>query len=81
MKRNVFRLITVCAMVALLCGATLCFSLPSAAENLLTDSWAALDDTQSAYVSYAGGVLTIDAATPNVDVKAYQTLNLGAGSY
>ena len=81
MKRNVFRLITVCAMVALLCGATLCFSLPSAAENLLTDSWAALDDTQSAYVSYTGGVLAIDAVTPGVDVKAYQTLNLGAGSY
>ena len=81
MKKSVFRLITICAALALLCAATLCFSLPSAAENLLTDSWAALDDTQSAYVSYTGGVLSIDAATPGVDVKAYQTLDLGAGSY
>ena len=81
MKKSVLRLITICAALALLCAATLCFSLPSAAENLLTDTWAALDGSQSAYVSYAGGVLSIDAVTPGVDVKAYQTLNLGAGSY
>ncbi len=79
MRKSILRLITVCATVALLCGAMLCFSLSSSAENLLTDSWAALDDSQSAAVSYSGGTLTINAGTD--DVKAAQKLTLDAGSY
>ena len=80
MKKSVLRLITICAVVAMLCTATLCFSLSTSAENLLTDSWQALDASQASLVTYSSGTLTLDA-TGGIDVKASQTLNLAAGSY
>ncbi|MCQ2404485.1 MAG: hypothetical protein MJ083_00625, partial [Clostridia bacterium] len=80
MKKSVLRLITVCAVVAMLCTATLCFSLSTSAENLLTDSWEALDASQASLVTYSSGTLTLDASG-GIDVKASQTLSLSAGSY
>ena len=80
MKKSVLRLITICAVVAMLCTATLCFSLSTSAENLLTDSWEVLDASQASLVTYSSGTLTLDA-TGGIDVKASQTLNLAAGSY
>ena len=81
MKKSVLRLITMIVTIALLCGATLCFSLSSSAENLLGDTWTALDSAQAAAVSCSGGVLSINAGLVEGDVKAGQTLNLAAGTY
>ena len=80
MKKSVLRLITVCAVVAMLCTAMLCFSLSTSAENLLTDNWQALDSSQASLVNYSSGTLTLDASG-GIDVKASQTLTLSAGSY
>ena len=81
MKTSIIRLITVIVTIAVLCASALCFTVTSAAENLLRDNWEALDASQAAAIYYNGGVLSIDASLVVGDARAGQKVTLPAGTY